>query len=441
MGNVQLPGGGGVKDSPVSSRAAPYMVTIIGAGPVGLMLANWLCRWGIRVELWEQRQEFNRPQILYMSSEFWRLVPVEVQEALGEHGGVCHYDQNPMLCSKSSGRYVNLLLGAFQTQLMAYLRQAYPQLFSVVGEWATLDKLQERLSPSAATAIDPSPRINVVLVADGGGRHSLVHSLWDHTASQPLSHRPRGGKKEEQAFQHILASHAAVVTFRASVDELQAGRQETEQLLFVGEPKQKASMAFRTLPDTAYIGVQLRADTAQALRQFPPEQLMKAFLRTTEGQVYLTTQRKAGYRNVRGEQVSVFPIELRSARQFHYQMGSTHYFLIGDAAFTTHFFTGSGMNKGLELGQQLLDLIFQRPVSEWGSYERMVAQVRDFMRTTVVPEWLPDIAGAIAVCCNGGDGERNVTEAESECILQQSRILLDQDAIQRVTSPHVFVEL
>lgn len=401
-------------DETPTALSQPPRVIIVGGGPVGLMIAYWMARQGSGVVLWEPRAHFTRRQILYMSSEFWELVPDPVRQSLGANGG-CAYDQNPMICSPTKGKYVNILLGTFQEQMLAFLRSDFGDKIQVTPTAATLEQVE-----LAARAATQDGQECAIVVADGGGRTSLVHELWARDQGPE-----QGGKP---AFQYIHASNAAVVTFDANVappEELDAA---TAALLFVDEPKQRAGVAFRTLPNAAYIGVQLTDATTADLMRLDPAQLLPAFLQTAEGDLYKTLLARAGYRDVRGEAISVFPIHLKTARQFYYRLASAHVFVLGDAAFTTHFFTGTGMNRGLEVGKNLVDMLAQQPPSEWPSYEQMVAAIRNALWDNVVPLWLPDMARAIAVCSakHGPGDDRSI------CTLEQSRTLTDQAAVGRV---------
>jgi len=410
------------------------------------MLAYWLARAGVSVELWESRPVFSRKQILYMSSEFWDAVPDAVKAELGADGA-CHYDDNPMLCSpQKRGRYVNLLISSFQRHMLDYLTGADDVASRVHLVSGSPARLAELLRPPQS----------VLIVADGGGRDSLVHDLWSRTAPFPKRSVIDGSwPPGSHPFDAIHVAHAAVVTFDAGVDEEVARRRDTEQLVWVQEPKQRAALSFRTLPESAYIGVQLSDATAARLHQSRGADddgggAMAAFLDTAEGELYADLLTRSGYRDVRNESLSVFPVHLRSAKRFYYtlrpddsddaQTGSpvptTHCFVIGDAAFTTHFFTGTGMNKGLEVGRVLLDLLLNQPESRWPSYSASVARVRDQLWDEVVPKILPDIARAVHMCRQ--EGTRGIDSGPT-CLMKQSRLLDDDDAAARIRD-RVFVQ-
>ena len=64
------------------------------------------------------------------------------------------------------------------------------------------------------------------------------------------------------------------------------------------------------------------------------------------------------FTDVKMTAVSVFELTLSTAKEFYRRIDDQYYYLIGDAAIKTHFFTGTGLNQGFASSKILLEIFF-----------------------------------------------------------------------------------
>ena len=384
------------------------IVVVVGAGPVGLMTSLWLLQAGKHVVLCEGR-DFTRTQILYMQDEYWASLPTQVRTEL-EADGACHYDYLTTVCMPTGPR-VSVVIKRLQTVVLAHLIAAFPSEFKVVRTVATLELLRN------------IPGVRIVIVSSGsggsgggGGKTGIAESLWE---------RATEGETPDGLYRKIHVANAAVVTFEARQDPAKAESVEAQQFLR-GAPQQMVVRSFRALPDYGYVGVQLSERTMRTLERAPHPRLLPIFRLTPEGGVYAKALDTLGFADVRNEKIAAFPIDLRTARQFHFSEGDAQFYLLGDAAFTTHFFTGMGMNLGLDVASRLVELLLDEGSDAYRGdlYETLVAEARDSLWDSVVPLVLPDMDAIIAHCMATSDA--------GSCMVSGAATVPNQAAIQKL---------
>lgn len=367
-------------------------IAIVGLGIVGLMMALWLLKNNLKVVLFENRT-FTRKQIVYLSRNNWHALPLDVRDALKRKGNLCRNGEHPLVCE--AGENVNVQINSLQQELLDYILTRFESRLVLRRERATIEAL---------AALDK----RLVILADGGGGSSIIHSLWE---------------KGHGEYQSLPVSNAAVVTFNAAFDLEQTVR---ESVFF--EDKQKVYVTFRTEGGTGYIATQLSDESFQQithepepevalpvsvrdrLRQFDPksltqppltqqplpqpllqserpiralssEETMRRFLDTPEGHVYSMVMARSGFFQVTNKDITIFPITLRSASLMYLasapELGGVPVFLVGDAAFTGHFFTGMGANSGIDCARQLCHLILSDHQADWYQYHWIALAARD----------------------------------------------------------------
>lgn len=404
---------------------------VIGAGPVGLMTCWQLLRAGAHVHLYERRNEFERNQILWMESQFWDMLPPGVRKTLAKKGGMCQYGDNPLVCDVHDGKYVNILLRAFQDAMLHFLQNETFQSSFICS-------FTQDVSVSFIQKEHKTTRI--VIVCDGGGRNSLLNELWRTTENSPLltdqstmnrvSPTPAatatklksqsrkssaamtiGTTETTSPFKSIHVSNAAVITFRAKCPKQLNQSNEEHLVNFLnGKHPQRAFVTYRALPDHGYIGIQLSdesyailrdADMARGSPETTAQRLLETFKnKVPEGSIFGEVVKECGYTNLRDIAVNLFPIDLRTAKSFHYRISKHHFFVVGDAAFTTHFFTGTGMNRGFLVTTFLVDLLRQeKRAHHWvAPYIRFTESTRDQLWDGKIPPVLMDERAEIQSC-------------------------------------------
>lgn len=431
------------------------VVSVVGAGPVGLMLTLWLAEQGTSVRLYEPRAAFDRPQIVYMEMTYWKRVPLVVKEALKIHGGLCYYNDHPLVCNDTTGTYINIQLGPFQTHLSNYLRTTYPHRvhfvpglalfrslcphtsFRVHDEakrrdvvernerahaehmkhqhWVNQEEDRRRrlrlsrpppLPLPSSPPPPPPPLMHLVLVSDGGGKGSLVHDLWEAST----------GDRLHGVYQHIPLAFAAVVTFCADV---LPGPLNIDAASATN--KQRAYVTWRVLPNLCYIGLKISEASFRILSStspgLPDASRLEQFRSLPEGRLFDEIVAQSGYMNMSDISFRSFPIQLQTAKQFYFPLAHAgHFFLVGDAAFTTDFFSGTGMNRGLATAERLLETICEKPVAQWVRYNADVGAIRDALWDRVIPTYLANVEDLQSRC-----------RGDSRCIIESSRTQLDTE--------------
>lgn len=360
-------------------------VIIVGAGPVGLVLAFWLITAGIRITMYEGRT-FTRGQVLFILREFYDTFPEEVRQRLKNEGIYLH-NKNPLVWI-DNGRFIDVHISLLQKFMLEHL-QKYPN-FILIPHFVTLHELRTQA------------KSRIIIIADGGGKNSVVRSLFSHP------------------YRSIHVANSAVVTYEGKT--INRGTRDNRAFERLRDG-QHAFIIHRALPHYGHVGVQLSDQTYQWLISLPENQRLEGFFQTPEGKVAEEVLRAGGYIEVMRKAIGVFPIDLRTAKRFYYKRHHRHYFLVGDAAFTTHYFTGMGLNTGMRAARELVSLLKQKS-EKWERYNKIGERLRDNLWDHIVPTELVDMSEIVKYCQGAGNIGR--------CIIAESRAHKNEDIIRKI---------
>lgn len=114
------------------------------------------------------------------------------------------------------------------------------------------------------------------------------------------------------------------------------------------------------------------------------------------------------YEDIHYNSCSLIPISLRSAKDFYTRKGNQFYFLVGDSSFTTHFFTGTGMNRGFASSKILLSLLAQPTFNREllaTLYNLSQKKIRDKLWSEIIPKYMFNACKLINDCMEDYNAE------------------------------------
>lgn len=346
-------------------------VILIGAGPVGLFCSYWLLCFGFNVSVYEGR-DFTRQQMLYTLMEHYEAIPAEVRKKL-DSKGVCKKNNNPLLCNCEAADKVDIHISSFQTFMLEYLQKnpkfTFHKNFISYEDICKMDQ-------------------KVVIVCDGGGKNSVVHTLF------------------KNPYKTIHIANSAVITYKATPEGVENKRFEELR------DDQQAFVIHSSLPDYGQLGVQLTRKTFGLLKKTEEKDLLPVLMSLPEGKVIKKVIDESGLKNFRDVSLGVFPIDLRTAKRFYKKKDEKHFFLLGDSSFTTHYFTGMGFNTGLKSAKELVHILVNKPEKKWEGYNKIERRLRNYLWDNLIPLHLVDMTDIVEECRD--------CESTGKCIIKKS---------------------
>jgi len=349
---------------------------IIGSGPVGFETALGLFRKisaepasQSKIYIFEKRVIYSRNQILYMNTNYWNDLPYELKEYIFTQGGLCVLGTPFCVGSteeeKRMMRSVNLIVqenGWPVYVKISILQNGFIDYFQRFGIHRDTGRRIVFIKTEAGQehhfdCLDyyKSLNSNTIIVCDGAGGK--------------ISNEICGGKYQYKV------SHAAVITFNFTLRPGISGehlKQKTDFFNNIDRKyyKQNSIISYYTRNQdesfSGYVAIQLSKDTYNKLeelnKKYPKLSVLQHF--TDAKSLFIETSlytqfidRENGIYNIIGEpEMSIFPITLSSSINFYKSFGDKYFFIVGDAAFTTHFFSGTGMNTGIASSILLMSL-------------------------------------------------------------------------------------
>ena len=406
----------------VRETITPNDFIIIGGGPVGFETALGLFRKiyknqvdNYRIFIFEKRVVNTRKQILYMQTEYWNDLPIEIKRYIHEKQGLCIIPSPNYCYGNVEDEYINLARANYLIQpeipMYSYVRlstlqDAYINYFQNYG---FKNETNQRLVYIVYPNDDENGNIdyytslqsNLFIVCDGAGGM--------------ISNAICGGKHK------IKVSHAAVITFDFNMRPGVTPENFKNYLNFnINDVQytQNSVLSFYTQQMdgsfSGYIGMQISEATFNDINDKfriyrengENKTKFEIFIENIENRytetVLYTYLAENAMMNVQNQDMILFDITLSSSINFYKRFGDKYFFITGDAAFTTHFFTGTGMNRGLSSSIVLITLLtyFNSNFEFLATlYTLILQKIRNNLWKTAIPFMLYDF-GSIMQECN-----------------------------------------
>ena len=419
----------------------------------------------------EKRDSNERRQILFIEPMFWNEIHPEIKAYINNNGGLCLVkDKTRMLhclnnnitdfSDKRLDRYLGYVrIDILQDAYYNYIKQldnVYICLYDVA-----VDILLKKIKES---------KVKNIILSDGGGggpKPSLSYRLFE--GSNYI--RARVSNAVVLGFdcdinQHKINHYGELLQRRAGEDNILLNQRQL--LTFVTKNVNEKNKF------SGYIGLQICDKSYDAIRTinsinknaYPDcknieeakfNRMKDIYLqRDPQGDCYKHSQNHADpksqnfpefvliqhalnlFTNYKITSVSVFDLTLSSATQFYKRINDQYYFLIGDAAYKTHFFTGTGLNRGFASSSILLQLLlkpdFNRELLAT-SFNLAQIHMRNKLWKEQIPKFMFDLCN-LHKTCNGIDpidlNNEDLINEKAQCFFENSKKLFSQPAERKV---------
>jgi hypothetical protein len=395
---------------------------IVGAGPVGLITAYSLfkeLKEGSNIYIFEKRKTNTREQIVLLDNLFWNSLPNEIKSKIHISGGLCYANASSNIICDSVSNYdkttkkVFVKLNVLQDSMIDYFTAMERIVVVYVNNDFNIDFIRALKS-------------NNIIFSDGTGKEALSAKL------VPDRHT-------------IHVSYAIVITFECKLNmnsskgsdkmsyidkyqKLMNGQHEIISYVTrtYNTAGQKDTYAFDASL-SGYVGMQLSKDTYNTYNEYlksnnsPQNEKFTYFTENfPEGKICNFIINEL-YKDVAIHNVNMFDITLSCATEFYKREGDKYYFMVGDSAFTTHFFTGTGLNRGLAsskiLTSLLADYTFNR---EFLATLYTISQKKSIVKLwgEIIPQFILDTSEIIKYCNQSPNS--GVTEL-TNCVFGESK--------------------
>lgn len=315
-------------------------VVVLGGGPVGLYTAARLAQQGIEVTVIEERAKATRRQVVVLDQKtLSRLPPSVVESILGPDGRACYVDSpvsdSKAICYRKPTDRQGPQRAAVELKVFEKALQSYAESVGAIVVRPSKGKLDVEVG-KAITVDGKSYRYDVLIGADGP--NSAVREYLG-CGTRPVYPVP--------------TTYALVAIFsgRGTFKRTKARSTKPER-----KTVQQNSRVFRDRPgDLLYVGLTLPDSVGKQIEQdngrLPPS--VKAVLDAS--------CRAAGTECSDDVDTVVLQVSAQRSNCWFRRQGKQWYFLVGDAAMTTHFFSGSGLNRGFRMAERVAKVL-QSPI-------------------------------------------------------------------------------
>ena len=321
-------------------------IAVIGGGPVGLLFAIMIrtdsfLNDAFDVTVYEKRGEYTRKQVLLINKETYNLLPEEVKENLWSkpgHPGCyvlpppkdnlsrCYADELPLATAP-----INLI----ESELYNYASQIGILIFR---------DLEIEILEDGVYVNGYRPNYDVLVGADGA--ESQVRSII-------LKSRTLANFRQMYAATVIdnVGSGIGGIFNKPTKYRIESVQKSVSQ---------NTHRAFRTTFGQLYIGVMLTLEEYEQVRSAKRNKtsMPNWFINKVKHVCDMIKTVKCITPN--HQNTSVFPVNPSYSEKYS-RLNPVPTYLIGDALVSTNFFTGSGVNVGIQTANNLVQLLAEYP--------------------------------------------------------------------------------
>ncbi len=323
-------------------------VIIIGAGPIGLMTGIMLKKKipSLKIHIVEMRAKFIRKQILIVDDNFYNIIPLPAKRMIwGQNKKGCFIFEPRkdrfMRCYRSKAKvlsYASVSIDILQTALYNYAKKT-----GITIHRPSRNKMEYiRFNPQKNMVYFKKPSeknsttIKYKYLIGADGKNSEVR---EKVLRTPYVNQRKNYDAQTGVF---LLKIKNIRTYKKP-SKIHHARIPQDRVRF-----------FVTQQNDGYIGIGLSNKEFDTIvnKNIRSKSDLPLRLRRVIDQ-YLTLY---GYdpKDVIITGGSVFEIDLYKAKNVAKKIGNGYHFIVGDAAFNIHFFSGSGLNLGISTAQSLV---------------------------------------------------------------------------------------
>lgn len=444
---------------------------IVGGGPVGLQtvvemskLLSSVTNRHRKICIIENRSLNTRRQIIFIEDRFWINIPHAIKKYIHDNNGLCITKRDVMLnCYNQEDNYDNTdnrssyaRIDILQDAYYAYLKGLENVHVCVLN------------SLEAARTIDlimTTPVINIIL-SDGGGPKSISKFLFEDTnfIQVKVSHvvvlgfdcNIKGGSHEKYSrhldrhFPNVPTDQRQLLTFftRSKDDPnmgsgyigLQICHSSYDNIKTVNNITSSAYKKCQDIPNARFERLRDIAKKIQTTNSdcYNIAETTKPAETRSFPEFALINHALNLFDDVRITAVEVFELKLGTAKQFYKRIGDKFFYLIGDSAYKTHFFTGTGLNRGFASSKILLDLLlnpnFNRELLAI-SFNMAQTNMRNILWKEQIPKYMFDLCRLHqygSLTARDLDNDEAVTQASNEFFTHSKSLLNSQDSVTKI---------
>ena len=434
---------------------------IVGGGPVGLQTVIEMSKilqkddegkqpqFKRKICIIEKRESNERRQILYVEPAFWKDIPTQIKQYINEKGGLClpPGKNNMLRCMNERDTNFEALKVA-DPPLSGYVRIDILQdgYYTYLMERDNVYICLFNQAADDTLTVLKRTHVKNIILSDGGGPASVSNKVFTGTSNY-IS--PKVSNAIVLGFdckikQHSIDNYAKLLNREAGEDNVLLNQRQL--LTFVSkridDPTTFSGYIGLQICDKSYCDIKsvmnintktynkclnpaekqlerlrdifMKKETAQDVcykqsantHERNPENCYKlpegeSPLERSFPEFALIQHALNLFTDVKMTAVSVFELTLSTAKEFYRRIDDQYYYLIGDAAFKTHFFTGTGLNRGFASSSILLQLLlkpdFNRELLAT-SFNLAQISMRNKLWKEQIPKFMFDLCKLHSIC-------------------------------------------
>jgi flavin-dependent dehydrogenase len=351
-------------------------IIIIGSGPTGLLSATLSLKLTPKRKIYlvENRPDATRTIMMWIDHEFLKYIDSSILDKINKQDAMCISNKiTPIPCENTLDKYISNINEETRVQLNLLEIEWRKWLITQGIEFIVIDK-NKPLTKEDFKDI----KCENILMADG------VSSTTSRNFFQ-IKHK-------------LLISYAIVITFTCNLKENNYTQSDYNNLLL----NQNSVVTYFSKPiidnkSNGYIGLQVSYETYEKLKKYKGHELINNLKKEKEGIIYSNIEYKL-YENIEPEYTGIFPINIQTATHFYTKIDNKNFFILGDAAYSTHFFSGLGMNRGMAAALKLYELMDSNNENIGELYNIFQKNNRNTLWKDIIPQYLYPISETLDKC-------------------------------------------